>query len=494
MKDPKLRITQILLSLFVISSLLIISSCDDDPEPTPKSSAKSILSFKFSALTPEVTGTISEADKKIALTVPFGTDLSTLSPTITVSEKATVSPASGTAQNFANPVTYTVTAEDGTTQAYTATVTVSDPPASTGKSITSFKFAGFEPEVIGTINESEKTISIMVPNGTDVSDLAPTIEVSEEATVSPASDVSQDFTNPVTYTVTAEDESTQTYDVTVTVDPTVDFTLDTYTGPLEIAQSETLSLSGDNFGDYHNNSIVLIDEFDTEYTLDASASSTDDLLVIEIPSDMPTGTFHIRVQVNGQTFLMEETFTITFHEPVIASVSASVIRGEAITITGDYFEFNTEVSLVMGDNSIGLLVTDVTQTSIVATVPSDIAPGEYTVRVDSHDMIAEGGPVTVEIQPGIPYIESLDKFSYTRGETMVITGVNLKKDGVITHINFLPFTPTEGPTIVRSVSVNAEGTEATFTIPNDFPTGTYSILVEVDFEFSEEYGEIIQIQ
>jgi hypothetical protein len=453
------------------------------------------LSFKFSALSPEVIGTITEADKKISLTVPFGTDVTALSPTISISEKATVSPASGSAQNFTNAVTYVVTAEDGTTQSYTATVTVSDPPASTGKSITLFKFAGleFDPEVIGTINESEKTITIMVPNGTDVTDLAPTIEVSEEATVSPASGVSQDFTNPVTYIVTAEDESTQTYDVTVTIDPTVDFTLDTYSGPLEIAQGESLSLSGDNFGDYQNNSIVLIDELDQEYTLDASASSTDDLLVIEIPADMPTGNFHVRVQINGQSVLMEETFTITFHEPVITSISSSVIRGEDITITGNYFEFNTEVSLVMGDNNISLVVTDINETTIVATVPESLAPGDYTVRVDSHDLIAEGGPVTVEVQPGIPYIESLDQSSYTGGETMVITGVYLKKDGVITNINFTPW-PNGGTTIVRSVSVNAEGTEATFTIPNDFPTGTYTIVIEVDFEFSEEYRDIIQIQ
>ncbi|CCY34970.1 putative uncharacterized protein [Alistipes sp. CAG:831] len=55
--------------------------------------------------------------------------LSALVPTITVSEGATVSPASGSSVDFSNgPVTFTVTAQDGTTNAtYTATATFDEP-------------------------------------------------------------------------------------------------------------------------------------------------------------------------------------------------------------------------------------------------------------------------------------------------------------------------------------------------------------------------------
>ncbi|MCF8380704.1 MAG: DUF5018 domain-containing protein [Bacteroidales bacterium] len=60
----------------------------------------------------------------VAIEVATGTNLTNLSPTITLSEGATVSPASGVAQDFTNPVTYTVKAEDGTTtQAWVVTVT-----------------------------------------------------------------------------------------------------------------------------------------------------------------------------------------------------------------------------------------------------------------------------------------------------------------------------------------------------------------------------------
>ena len=57
--------------------------------------------------------------------MPFGSTVTALTPAISVSEDATVSPLSGEAQDFTNPVTYTVTAQNGAPQVWTATVIVS---------------------------------------------------------------------------------------------------------------------------------------------------------------------------------------------------------------------------------------------------------------------------------------------------------------------------------------------------------------------------------
>jgi len=88
---------------------------------------------------------------------------------------------------------------------------------SSGKSITSFLFTGLIPAVTATINEADKTITANVPAGTPVTGLVPTIAVSDNASVTPASGVAQDFSTPVNYTVTAQDGSTQVYKLTVTV-------------------------------------------------------------------------------------------------------------------------------------------------------------------------------------------------------------------------------------------------------------------------------------
>ena len=67
---------------------------------------------------------------------------------------------------------------------------------------------------VGSINEEEKTISVFVPGDVDLTQLVPTITVSDNATVSPQSGVAVDFTNPVDFTV-ENNTAKSVYKVTV---------------------------------------------------------------------------------------------------------------------------------------------------------------------------------------------------------------------------------------------------------------------------------------
>ncbi|MBI5825195.1 MAG: hypothetical protein HZB18_14290 [Chloroflexi bacterium] len=174
-------------------------------------STKDLTWFGFSS--PSATGVFSGTN--VAVTVPFGTDVTALVAVFgtngfSVKVGATNQVSGTTPNDFTAPVTYTVTAVNGSTQNYIVTVTVA--PLSVEKDITAFDFAS--PAVYGDISGTD--IAILVPNGTDVTTLVPTISHTG-ASVSPNSGVAQDFTNPVIYTVTAEDASTQNYTVTVTV-------------------------------------------------------------------------------------------------------------------------------------------------------------------------------------------------------------------------------------------------------------------------------------
>ena len=80
------------------------------------------------------------------------------------------------------------------------------------KSITAFNFTN--PAAIGVINEAVHTITIVVPFDTDVTALVPTI-THNGVSISPSSGVPQNFTNPVSYTVTAADFTMQNYTVSV---------------------------------------------------------------------------------------------------------------------------------------------------------------------------------------------------------------------------------------------------------------------------------------
>ena len=110
-----------------------------------------------------------------------------------------------------NTITVTVTDSDDETVKTEYTVTVHR--NSSECAITAFAIG----EAVGVVDESDHTIAVEVPNGTDVTALTPTITVSTGASVDPASETEGDFTDPVEYTVTAEDgTTTQIYTVTVT--------------------------------------------------------------------------------------------------------------------------------------------------------------------------------------------------------------------------------------------------------------------------------------
>ncbi len=115
------------ISRLVISFLLfttIFTSCSKDD--VVKSNKKQITSFVFlltnNPIDENIVGLINESTKTITATMAAGTSLTGLLPEIIVSDGATVSPNS--AQDFTNPLSYTVTAEDGSSTVYTATISI----------------------------------------------------------------------------------------------------------------------------------------------------------------------------------------------------------------------------------------------------------------------------------------------------------------------------------------------------------------------------------
>jgi hypothetical protein len=183
--------------------------------------AKAITAFSIGG----AIGAINEPAKVIAVTMPFGTNVTALVATFTttgasVKVGAAVQTSGATANNFTAPVAYIVTAADATTATYTVTVTLAPNPA---KAITAYSFIGFS-GFAGVINEPAKTIAVTLPFATDVTNLIATFtttgaSVRVGATVQTSSATTNNFTAPVAYTVTAADATTATYTVTVTLAP-----------------------------------------------------------------------------------------------------------------------------------------------------------------------------------------------------------------------------------------------------------------------------------
>jgi len=114
--------------LFLVLAFGVISACDILGGGTNYSGANSgtvedgssttyIKTFSAAGVSGKIT-----TGRNITVTVPFCTNITSLTPTITHTG-VSLSPASGVAQDFTDPVVYTVTASDGSTKDYTVTVT-----------------------------------------------------------------------------------------------------------------------------------------------------------------------------------------------------------------------------------------------------------------------------------------------------------------------------------------------------------------------------------
>lgn len=198
-----------------------------------KPSSKAITSFALNGTAGVISG------QNITVTMPYGTDVTSLVATyITTGQSVKVANETQvngvTANNFTNPVIYTVIASDGSSQNYTVTVNVAPSDA---KAITAFALNGTS----GTI--SGQDIAVTMPYGTDVTSLVATYTTTGQSVkignVTQTSGItSNNFTNPVVYTVTAADGTTQEYTVTVTVatgaaNEMIEFSLDGTIGVID---------------------------------------------------------------------------------------------------------------------------------------------------------------------------------------------------------------------------------------------------------------------
>lgn len=111
------------LCLFIAVAVSTVS-CSSDSESA--SSLASINDFKITITNVDAAAITYDLGTAIKVSVPYGTSLKAVVPTIGISDKATVSPASGATVSFVDgeAKNFTVTAEDGTTKVYTVTINV----------------------------------------------------------------------------------------------------------------------------------------------------------------------------------------------------------------------------------------------------------------------------------------------------------------------------------------------------------------------------------
>lgn len=174
---------------------------------------------------PAFGGTEQPGEFKITISAPKGGTLTASKTTAGTGDTITVTatPDAGM-QLVADSLTYTLAVAGGETKKidnFTFIMPAGDvsltckweTKSTTVDGITGFSING----VSGSINQTNGTISVVMPYGTDVSKLVPVISGNNITDMTPGSGVMQNFSKPVTYTITLADGTTKTYTVTVYV-------------------------------------------------------------------------------------------------------------------------------------------------------------------------------------------------------------------------------------------------------------------------------------
>ena len=160
---------------------------------------------------------------------------------------------------------------------------------------------------LGAINQEAGTITVMLPYDTDLTELTPTIVMTDGASVTPEG--AKDFTEPVEYTVTSEDGNyTKTYKVTVKKPESADgfsffrVRFNISNEELVLDENDTITVSDLDFAS-HSFSIDYLTADGSEAKALLSGSNTEDGLVDkEITKSWESGaydTFYISNWMTG---------------------------------------------------------------------------------------------------------------------------------------------------------------------------------------------------
>ncbi|WP_282133516.1 immunoglobulin-like domain-containing protein, partial [Cellulophaga baltica] len=212
---------------------------------------------------------------------------------------------------------------------------------SSEKEITSFIVNGIAGTITGT------TIDVVLPEGTDLTALAPVI-IHNGASISPESETNQDFSSPVIYTVTAQDETIQAY----TVNCTIINPADTTAPAITLVGADVTINQGQ---EYTDQGATALDDVDGDITADIVIDNTVDKDVL----GTYTVTYNVSDAAGNAATEVIRTVTVT---------NASDTTSPVITRNGP-----ASITLTVGDtyNDAGATALDNVDGDITADIVID---------------------------------------------------------------------------------------------------------------------------
>ncbi|KQC28666.1 DUF5018 domain-containing protein [Flagellimonas eckloniae] len=372
----------------------------------PLSTENLITSFNLILNGEEQLGTIDQSIRLISFETA-GADIKALSPKIEYSDKATISPSPDVEQNFEEEVAYTVLAENGEPNVYR--VNVNNRPLSDANEILSFKITLNNQVIEANIDDELNEISFNA-GSIDISNIVPSIEISEHAIVFPESDIAQDFNNLNKYTVTAENGAQVEYKIVVNKPRITGFStivgifsnnpMLLYTGADMVVHGEFLDIEREN------SKIYLFDGQNKFPLIITDIQKTDQEFVtfhslnFQVPSDIPSNpNYKIIYEDNNLTAESEGIIDLVAENvPNPVSLNQTLYqRDDILELTGENLPemiaipSNGSLYLIANSGNYDLMVND-DKTLLTLTLDGYFLFPSYYGRVDEEKTIMLLGP------------------------------------------------------------------------------------------------------
>ena len=469
---------------------VLLNSCSRSEDPLL--TGNSITLFQLTINGELIDGQINQSNNSITVDV-IDADLTSLTPSIVTSEGATISPSPNSPRDFSQTVRYTVTAENGNEREYV--IIVNNTIRNNENLISLFQFEINGEIINGEINETDRTISFNLV-GANVASLTPTIEISNAASVMPRSGVAQDFSNNVSYTVTAENGEERSYEIIVNNRP-----FSTGNDVLTF----TVGINGESVEARVNQDTNEI-AFETG-SFDISAL-TPQITISENATISPA---------SGEVvdFSVPVTYTVTAEDGTSSEYTVAINQAyniNAFTLVGPRFgaqmlfiraelfinldfldpsDSEAELFLDDGVNRIDLSVvtSETFENQRIITNQITTRIPENTITSSNYKIVFKNGDLTVEsdflidvLAEGAPRIISVNQNSYSEGDTLIVTGEDLTDFiGVPSNGSFFLFDPQSSS---LNVQLNQEKTEYRLLLQGGFPRSAF-------FPFGAETRNVI---
>ncbi len=454
--------------------------------PGTISSEKEITSFSIN----DVLGTIT--DTTIDIELPEGTDLTTLSPTI-VHTGETISPTSGVAQDFTDPVVYTVTAEDNTTQEYTVTCTVEE-------AIIVLTNIEVTPNPVNIeVDETEQLNATITPN--DATNQTVTWSSSDTSIAivdSSTGEVTGILEGDAIITATSENGVSGTTEVNVSQAEVAVTNVEISPNPVSLEVGETEQLSAIITPTDATNETVTWSSSDTSIATVAESTglvtgiSEGDAIITATTENGVSGTTEVNV---SETEVAVTNIEVT-PNPVSLEVgeteqlSATITPTDATNQTVNWSSSNTSIATV--DSSTGEItgilegdaiitatsengVLGTTEVSVneaeVAVISIEITPDPLSIEVNETEQLSATITPTDATNQTVTWSSDDESIATVDSSTGLVTGIS------------------EGDAIITA-NVGGQIDTVTITVTSPIPTAIFSDGNYVDFYSSSVLGTL----